>query len=261
MNVKELFDLKGKKAIITGGGRGIGSFIASGLAEAGADLVIASRKVQNLEKEAEKLQSLGVKVVPVKCNMESKEDIDELVKKAMQEFGTVDILVNNAGITWGAPTLDFPLDKWDKVFNINVRGAWILTQQVANIMKAKGGGKIINISSIYGSRGSLEIAHPAVPYNSSKAAIEILTKNLAVKLAEYKIYVNAIAPGFFRTDMMEYIFKPEMKGMLDAVLFHIPMAKVGDADHIKGLALFLASKASDYVTGAVIPVDGGLSAK
>ena len=138
MNVKELFDIKGKKAIVTGGGRGIGSFIAAGLAEAGADLVIASRKIQNLEKEAEELRKLGVKAIPVKCDMESKEDIDNLVKTAVQEFGTIDILVNNAGLTWGAPTLDFPLDKWDKIFNVNVRGLWILTQQVAKIMKDKG---------------------------------------------------------------------------------------------------------------------------
>jgi gluconate 5-dehydrogenase len=261
MNVKEMFDLKGKKAIITGGGRGIGSFIAKGLAEAGADIMLASRKIENLQKEAEELKALGVKAVPVKCDMEKKEDIDALVKTAMDEFGTVDILVNNAGLTWGAPTLQFPLDKWDKIFNVNVRGLWILTQQVCNIMKDKGGGKIINISSVYGSRGSLEIAHPAVPYNSSKAAVEILTKNLAVKLANHKIYVNAIAPGFFKTDMMAYIFKPEMKAMLDAVMGFVPLAKVGDEDDIKALAVFLASKASDYITGAVIPVDGGLLAK
>ncbi|MBN1495463.1 MAG: glucose 1-dehydrogenase [Spirochaetes bacterium] len=261
MNVKELFDLKGKKAIVTGGGRGIGSFISAALAEAGADLIIASRKMQNLEKEAKALEPLGVRVIPIKCDMESKEDIDNLVKTTMKEFGAIDILVNNAGITWGAPTLDFPLDKWDKVFNINVRGLWILTQQVAKIMKEKGGGKIINISSVFGSRGSLEIAHPAVPYNSSKAAVEVLTKNLAVKLGQYNIQVNAIAPGFFHTDMMEYVFKPEMKPVLDAMVAHIPLSKVGEENEIKGLALFLASRASDYVTGAVIPVDGGLGAK
>lgn len=261
MNVKELFDIKGKKAIVTGGGRGIGSFIAAGLAEAGADVVIASRKIQNLEKEAEELRKLGVKAIPVKCDMESKEDIDNLVKTAVQELGTIDILVNNAGLTWGAPTLDFPLDKWDKIFNVNVRGLWILTQQVAKIMKEKGGGKIINISSVFGSRGSLEIAHPAVPYNSTKAAVEILTKNLAVKLGQYNIKVNAIAPGFFHTDMMEYVFKPEMKPLFNAMVAQIPLGKVGEENEIKGLALFLASKASDYVTGAVIAVDGGLGAK
>jgi NAD(P)-dependent dehydrogenase (short-subunit alcohol dehydrogenase family) len=261
MNIKDLMDLKGKTAIVTGGGRGIGSFIAAGLAEAGADIVLASRKIQNLEKEAKELQSLGVKAVPVKCDMESEEDIANLVKTTIGEFGKIDILVNNAGLTWGAPTLEFPLEKWDKIFGVNVRGLWILTQQVARIMKDAGGGKIINISSIYGSRGSLEIAHPAVAYNPSKAAVEVLTKNLAIKLAPYKIYVNAIAPGFFKTDMMAYVFKPEMKPILDAIVSQIPLMSVGNEDEIKALAVFLASRASGYITGAVIPVDGGLAAK
>jgi len=261
MKVQDLFDLKGKVAIVTGGGRGIGKHIATGLAEAGADIVIASRKLENLEKTAKELETLGVKVLPVQCDMAVKEDIDNLVDTTMKEFGKINILVNNAGVTWGAPTLDFPLDKWDKVFEVNVRGVWILTQRVANIMKDAGGGKVINLSSIYGSRGSLEIAHPAVPYNSSKAAIEVLTKNLAVKLAQHKIFVNAIAPGFFRTDMMEFIFKPEMKAVLDATLGFIPLTRYGEENDIKGLAVFLASAASDFITGAVVPVDGGLLAR
>ena len=261
MKVQDLFDLKGKVAIVTGGGRGIGKHIATGLAEAGADIVIASRKLENLEKTAKELETLGVKILPVQCDMAVKEDIDNLVDTTMKEFGKINILVNNAGVTWGAPTLDFPLDKWDKVFEVNVRGVWILTQRVANIMKDAGGGKVINLSSIYGSRGSLEIAHPAVPYNSSKAAIEVLTKNLAVKLAQHKIFVNAIAPGFFRTDMMEFIFKPEMKAVLDATLGFIPLTRYGEENDVKGLAVFLASAASDFITGAVVPVDGGLLAR
>ncbi len=261
MNVNQLFDLSGKTAIVTGGGRGIGNFIATGLAEAGADVVIASRKMEKLEGAAEEISKLGVKCIPAKCDMSKKEDIDALVDLAMDKFGKIDILVNNAGITWGAPTLDFPLEKWEKVFDVNVKGVWILSQRVANIMKEKGGGKMINISSVYGSRGSLEIAHPAVAYNSSKAAVEVLTKNLAVKLAQYKIHVNCIAPGFFRTDMMEYIFKPEMKGILDATLGFIPLNRVGGEEDMKGLAVFLASAASDYITGAVIPADGGILAK
>jgi gluconate 5-dehydrogenase len=261
MNINEMFSLKGKVAIVTGGGRGIGKFIAQGLAEAGANVVIGSRKVQNCEEVAKELAKLGVKTLAVKCDMGSEEDISTLVDATMKEFGKVDILVNNAGITWGSPTLEFPLDKWDKIFQVNVRGVWILTQKVANIMKDGGGGKVINISSVFGSRGSIEEGHPAVPYNSSKAAVEILTKNLAVKLARYNIYINCIAPGFFRTDMMEYVFKPEMKPILDLTLAQIPLVKYGEEDHIKGLAVFLASKASDFVTGAVIPVDGGLSAK
>lgn len=260
MHVRDLFDLSGKVAVVTGGGRGIGKFIAAGLAEAGASVAIASRKLQNCEKEAQELAALGVKTLAVKCDMASKDDIDNLVKTTMDTFGTVDILVNNAGITWGAPTLEFPLDKWDKIFEVNARGVWILTQQVARIMKEKGGGKIINVSSVYGSRGSLEEAHPAVAYNPSKAAVEVLTKTLAVKLARYNIHVNCIAPGFFKTDMMAYVFKPEMKAILDLTLAHIPLNTYGDENEIKGLAVFLASKASDYMTGAVIPVDGGLAA-
>jgi NAD(P)-dependent dehydrogenase (short-subunit alcohol dehydrogenase family) len=153
------------------------------------------------------------------------------------------------------------MEKWDQIFNVNIRGAWMISQMTANIMKGSGGGKMINITSIHGERGSLEEAHPAVAYNSTKAALNILTMNLAVKLARYNIYVNAIAPGFFKTDMMKYLFKPEMKGVLDAFINYIPLKKVGEVDDIKGLAVFLASRASDYMTGAVIPCDGGIMAK
>lgn len=262
MKVKDMFDLTGKVAIITGGGRGIGEFMAEGLAEAGATIVLASRKVETCEETGKKLAAAnGVKYLAVKCDLAKEEDITNLVNVTMKEFGKIDILINNSGVTWGAPTLEFPIDGWDKIFNVNVRGVWILTQKVANIMKDAGGGKIINVSSIFGSRGSLEIAHPAVAYNSSKAAIEVLTKNLAVKLADHKIYVNCIAPGFFHTDMMGYVFKPGMENMLNAMLSVIPLRKAGEAEDIKGLAVFLSSRASDFMTGAVIPLDGGMAAK
>ena len=261
MKLQDLFSLKGKTAIVTGGGRGIGRFIATGLAEAGANVVIASRKFEKLEKAASEIASLGVKCTPVKCDMANRDDILNLVQSAVKEFGAMDILVNNAGVTWGAPTLEFPLEQWDKIFSVNVRGVWIISQEVAKIMKEKGGGKMINISSVMAFRGSVEEAHPAVPYNSSKAAINLLTMNLAIKLARYKINVNAIAPGFFHTDMMGYLDKPEMKPLRDAMLMQIPIPKMGEEDDIKGLAVFLASKASDYVTGAIIPVDGGMLAK
>ena len=242
MNFKESLDLKGQVAIVTGGGRGIGKFIATGLAEAGANVVIASRKLETLEKTARELEALGVKALPVKCDMGKKEDIDGVVDATMKEFGKINILVNNAGVTWGAPTLEFPLDRWDKIFEVNVRGVWIISQRVANIMKDQGGGKMINISSVMGFRGSIEEAHPAVPYNSSKAAINLLTMNLAIKLARYKINVNAIAPGFFHTDMMGYLDKPELKPVKDAMLLHIPIPRMGEEDDIKALAVFLASR-------------------
>ncbi len=169
--------------------------------------------------------------------------------------------MNNAGVTWGAPTLDFPLERWDQIFNVNVRALWILTQKVARIMKEQGGGSIINISSVMGFRGSEEKLHPAVPYNSSKAAINLLTMNLAVKLAPYKIRVNAIAPGFFLTDMMAYVEKPEFKPVLDMLLDTVPMRRIGQEDDMKGLAVFLASDASAYMTGHVVVNDGGYLAK
>ncbi|MBP8980815.1 MAG: glucose 1-dehydrogenase [Syntrophobacterales bacterium] len=262
MKLQDMFKLKGKTALVTGGGRGIGKFIATGLAEAGADIIVTSRKLKNLEATAQELaQSFGIRTLAIPCDLGKEEDIDRLVKEAAAWQGRIDILVNNAGATWGAPTLDFPLERWDQLFNINIRGVWILTQKVARIMKEQGGGNIINISSVMGFRGSEEAVHPAVPYNSTKAAVNVLTMNLAVKLAPYNIRVNAIAPGFFRTDMMAYIEKPEFKAAHDAIVASIPLRRVGDTDDMKAVAVFLASDASAYVTGHVLLNDGGLLAK
>ena len=262
MKLQDLFKLNGKVALITGGGRGIGRFIATGLAEAGADLVIASRKMKNLETTAEEIRkNSGVRVLPVACDVAKEEDIERLVSTAVEKFSHIDILVNNAGATWGAPTLEFPIERWDQLFNVNVRGVWILTQKVARVMKEKGGGSIINISSIMAFRGSDEKIHPAVPYNSTKGAINLLTMNLAVKLAPYNIRVNAIAPGYFRTDMMTYIEKPEFKEQYEQMLNLIPMRRVGDIDDMKGLAVFLASDASAYMTGQIVANDGGYLAR
>ncbi len=262
MRVQDLFRLNGRTALITGGGRGIGKFIATGLAEAGADLIIASRKLKNLESAAAELtKAFGIRVLPVACDLGSEKDIENLVVTAEKEFRRIDILVNNAGMTWGAPTLDFPLERWDQMFNINVRGVWILTQKIARHMRDQGGGNIINISSIMGFRGSEEAMHPAVPYNSTKAAINLLTRNLAVKLAPFNIRVNAIAPGFFRTDMMAYIEKPEFKAAYEVILKEIPLRRTGDINDMKAVAVFLASDASAYMTGHVLVNDGGYLAK
>ncbi len=262
MKLQDMFKLNGKTALVTGGGRGIGRFIATGLAEAGADVIVTSRKMKNLEPTAQELAaSYGVRAYALPCDLGKEEDIDRLVGEAAAKCGRIDILVNNAGATWGAPTLDFPLERWDQLFNINIRGVWILTQKVARIMKNQGGGNIINISSVMGFRGSEEAVHPAVPYNSTKAAINVLTMNLAVKLAPYNIRVNAIAPGFFRTDMMAYIEKPEFKAAHDAIVDSIPLRRVGDQDDMKAVAVFLASDASAYLTGHVLINDGGLLAK
>lgn len=262
MKLTEMFSLKGKVALVTGGGRGIGKFIATGLAEAGADIILTSRKIKNLEATAAELTAnQKVKAAAIACDMAREETVETMLRDALKQFGRIDILVNNAGATWGAPTLDFPLEKWDQLFNVNVRGVWVLTQKVARIMKEQGGGNIINISSVMAFRGSTEEGHPAIPYNSTKAAINLLTMNLAVKLAPFKIRVNAIAPGFFHTDMMAYVDKPEFKAVREAIIKEIPLQRIGEMDDMKGVAVFLASPASRFMTGHVLVVDGGQIAK
>ncbi len=262
MKLTEMFSLKGKVALVTGGGRGIGKFIATGLAEAGADIILTSRKIKNLEATAAELTAnQKVKTAAIACDMAREDTVEAMLQDAVKQFGRIDILVNNAGATWGAPTLDFPLEKWDQLFNVNVRGVWVLTQKVARIMKEQGGGTIINISSVMAFRGSTEEGHPAVPYNSTKAAINLLTMNLAVKLAPFNIRVNAIAPGFFHTDMMAYVDKPEFKAIREAIIREIPLRRIGDIDDMKGVAVFLASPASQFMTGHVLVLDGGQIAK
>lgn len=262
MALPDLFRLDGRVALVTGGGRGLGRAMAWALAQAGAHLVLASRKAGPLEAAARELEKAhGTRVLAVPCDVGREEDLARLVEVATGAFPRIHVLVNNAGITWGAPTLEYPQEQWDRVFDVNVRGTWILTRRVASHMKEAGGGSIINVSSVLGSRGTDEDLHPAVPYNSTKAAINALTQNLAVKLAPYRIRVNAIAPGFFRTDMMAWIEKPQFAQARQRMLGMIPMGRPGEMEDIQGLALFLASDASAYVTGQVMAVDGGLLAR
>jgi NAD(P)-dependent dehydrogenase (short-subunit alcohol dehydrogenase family) len=255
MNIKELFSLRKKVAIITGGGRGIGKFIAGGLAEAGADVVLASRKIENCVEAAKEFEELGVKAIAVQCDMAKINDIDNLVKTSVESFGKIDILVNNAGLTWGAPTLEYPLDKWEKVINVNLRAVFFLSQNVARIMVKQNRGKIINITSVLGVRGATEKMNPAVAYNASKGGINALTLDLAVKLARNNINVNGIAPGYFDTDLFNYARGDEV--FLEKLFNKIPAGRLGLEDDIKGAAVFLASDASNYVTGHILSVDGG----
>jgi gluconate 5-dehydrogenase len=259
MKLQEMFSLKDKVALVTGGSRGIGKFIAVGLAEAGANLVLASRKEAKLQATASELKQWGIQVAYAQCDMAVESDIQRLVDTAMKEFGRIDILINNAGVTWGAPTFQYPQEQWDKIMNVNLRGVWILTQKVGNIMKDQGGGKIIMVTSIMGLRGADEQSQPAVAYNASKGAIITLTKDLAMKWAPHQIYVNAIAPGYFATDMMRFLEgNPQAK---QEALAKVPLQRMGTEDDIKGLAVFLASPASHYMTGQTIVVDGGYTAK
>jgi NAD(P)-dependent dehydrogenase (short-subunit alcohol dehydrogenase family) len=256
MNSKDLFSLKGKTAIVTGGGRGLGEQIAEAYADAGANVVICSRNFEACQEISESLKAKGVRSLALKCDVSNPEEIQYVVDETMKEFCQIDILVNNSGVSWGAPVLEMPADKWDKVMNINLKAVFLFSQAVGKIMKEQRSGKIINIASIAGLGGQDPNVMDAIGYSTSKGAVITFTKDLAVKLAPYNIHVNAIAPGFFPTKMA--------KGVLDysgdKILERTPAGRFGSDDDMKGPALFLASDASNYVYGHVLVVDGGTSA-
>ncbi|MYL32622.1 glucose 1-dehydrogenase [Pontibacillus yanchengensis] len=257
MSVKQLFDLTGKTAIVTGGGRGLGEQISEGFAEAGANLVLCSRKKDACEAVALRLkEEYKVETLALECDVTNPEDINQVVTKAREMFGSIDILVNNSGATWGAPSLEMPLEAWQKVMNVNTTGTFLMAQAVGKEMVEQKSGKIINISSVAGLGGVDPRFMDTVGYNASKGALITLTKDLAVKWGPYGVNVNAIAPGFFPTKMSKGVL--EQGG--DYILDRTPLNRFGREEDLKGAALFLASKASDYVTGDILTVDGGMHA-
>lgn len=258
MNVSQLFDLTGQTALVTGGGRGIGRHLALGLAEAGADVIVASRKRANLDDAVRAIEKLGRRAWAFEADLSKTEDVDALVAFAAETVKRLDVLVANSGFAWGAPVLEHGLDGWDKVYDLNVRGTFYLCQQVARRMKDAGGGNIILVSSISGLRGARDEEQPSVAYNTSKGAVITLTKELAVKLAPFGIRVNGIAPGPFATDMMDHMLDhPER---WNAFRQRIPLGRAGEEDDIKGVIVFLASDASAFVDGHTVIVDGGIMA-
>lgn len=256
MKVMELFDLTGKTAIITGGGRGLGEQIAVGLAEAGANVVLCSRKKEACEDVADQVRKMGVKALALKCDITNANEVQAVIDETKREFGTIDILVNNSGATWGAPAQEMPLEAWQKVINVNVTGTFLMSQAAGRVMIEQGGGKIINIASVAGLGGIDPRVMDTIGYNTSKGAVITFTKDLAVKWGRYNINVNAIAPGFFPTKMTKVVIE-EGK---DPILGSTPLGRFGTDDDLKGAALFLASNASNYVTGDVLIVDGGTHA-
>jgi gluconate 5-dehydrogenase len=253
MNVKAMFDLSGKIAIVTGGGRGIGLKMAEGLAEAGANVVLCSRKLENCQKVAEEIAKMGGKTLPLKCDVKSPKDIQYVVDTTLKEFSRLDILVNNSGANWGAPPEEYRLEGWQKVMETNMTGVFLFCQIAGRVMIRQKSGNIINIASIMGMIGMESDAADAIAYSASKGALIAFTKDLAAKWAGHNIRINAIAPGWFPTDMTEWVL--ENHG--EKLLRHIPMGRFGEADELKGATVYLASEASRYVTGAIIPVDGG----
>src|SRR4030066_2343375 len=245
------FSLKGKVALVTGGSRGIGKAIAVGLAMAGADVALASRKLPDLEEVAKEIKGAGRKSLAVATHVGRLEEINNLVTKVKEEFGRIDILVNNAGTN---PTMDQAMEieerAWDSVMNLNLKGLFFLSQAVAKLMKEQGGGKIINVASIEGiTPGILPV------YAISKAGVIMATKVMAQQWAKYNIRVNAIAPGLTRTRFSEALWSnPDI---LSVAMLLTPMAPGAEPEEMGGAGVFLASDASGYVTGQVLAVDGG----
>lgn len=255
MSVRKLFDLGGRVAIVTGGAVGLGRQMSQALAEMGAHLVLCARKKDRCEQAAAELKQLGVRTLPLSCDLRNPASIQQVVNATVSEFGRIDVLINNAGTSWGAPVEEMRLEHWDKVIQTNLTGTFIFSQAVGKVMIAQRRGKIINIASIAGLGGTPPEL-PITGYSASKGGIIILTKDLACKWAGHNIQVNAIAPGWFPSDMSEVVIEKNREFLLDK----IPLRRFGSNHDLKGAAVFLASHASDYVTGHVLVVDGGQSA-
>ena len=250
--LKQLFDLTGRVAIVTGGSRGLGEEMAEGLAEAGAALMLCARREQWLTPTLEAFRGKGVRVEGMVCDVSVPEQVQAVVDKTVATYGKVDILVNNAGISWGAEPEDMPFDKWQKVIDINLTGAFLFSQAAGREMLKKQYGRIINIASIAGLHASVNGSH-YVGYAASKAGLMGLTRELAASWGRSNIRVNAIAPGFFHSRLAD----PAIVHAEPHIKATSPIPRVGDAGELKGVCVFLASDASNYITGQTIVVDGG----
>jgi NAD(P)-dependent dehydrogenase (short-subunit alcohol dehydrogenase family) len=252
--MSDLFDIRGKVAIVTGSSRGIGEAIARRLAEAGVRVVISSRKQDVLDQMADEMKADGLEVFPVAAHNGDKAALRNLVDRTVERHGTVDILINNAATNpHFGPILEAEDSMWQKTFEVNVMGNFWLTQAAVEVMRGNGGGKIINVASVNGLRpGRFQGV-----YSVTKAAVINLTQTLAMELASENIQVNAIAPGLIKTKFAQAIWDNDM--LLQGILDRTPQGRIGDPDDIAGLALYLAAPASNFATGQVFVVDGGLT--
>ncbi|HEX3329258.1 MAG TPA: glucose 1-dehydrogenase [Gaiellales bacterium] len=254
MTVRELFDLSGRVAIVTGGATGIGLQMADTLAELGASVVVCGRDGERCERVAGDLErERGVRCAGLPCDVSSSDAVTRLVAKTTDRFGRIDVLVNNAGTAWADPVEDTPLRGWQKVVDVNLTGVFLCSQAAGRVMIGQGGGKIVNIASITGLRGQPPEELDAIAYSTTKGAVVAFTRDLATKWARHGIAVNAIAPGWFPTDLSQ----PVLARAGDRLTAAIPMRRYGGDSDLKGAIAYLASAASDYVTGHTLVVDGG----
>lgn len=248
--ILDKFKLDEKVAIVTGSARGLGQAMAIGLAEAGADISLVD--ILDMKETQQQIEKLGRRCIAIKANLSSKDCVEEIVNTTVQKLGAIDILVNNAGIIRRAPFVEFSEKDWDDVMNINIRTLFFLSQAVVRIfMKQAKGGKIINTASMLSFQGGILVPS----YTSSKSAVAGLTRLMASELAQHNINVNAIAPGYMATDNTAPLRQDPVRSK--AILGRIPVGRWGEPDDLKGMVVFLASQASSYLYGAIIPVDGG----
>jgi gluconate 5-dehydrogenase len=255
--IQQLFDLSGKTALVTGGSRGLGLQMAHALGEAGARVMISSRKAEDLEQAVATLQDAGIDARWIAADCAKADDIERLANETLHRMGDVDILVNNAGATWGAPAEDHPLEAWDKVLNLNVRGYFLLSKAIAKkSMIARRSGRIINIASIAGLNGNPAFMK-SIAYNTSKGAVINFTRALGAEWGAHNITVNAICPGFFHSKMTAGMISTVGE---DNMADGAPLKRLGDDEDLKGVCLLFASDAGKHITGQWLAVDGGVSA-
>lgn len=254
--LKDLFDLSGKVALVTGGSRGLGQEMAEGLAEAGASLMLLARREQWLTPAVERFRSFGYRCEGLLCDVSKPDEVQATVDRTIEIYGQIDILINNAGVTWGQPIEDHSLEKWEMVLQINLTGAFLFSQRVGREMLKRKSGNIINVASIAGLKATMESGQHIVGYVAAKGGLIAMTREFAAKWARRGVRVNAIAPGFFPSRMTERVLE-ETQPLIES---GVPMGRVGREGELKGVAVFLASPASGYITGQTIVVDGGSTA-
>jgi NAD(P)-dependent dehydrogenase (short-subunit alcohol dehydrogenase family) len=254
MSVIDLFRLDGKVAIVTGGSRGLGLWMAEGLAEAGADVVLCARKLEPCEEAAKAIAEIGVRSLAVGCDVTDPDAVKALVERTLSEFGRIDILVNNAGYIWEEPPESVTLETWNRTLAINATGTFLCSQEAGRQMIKQRQGKIINITSVSGLASVDPDLSNTIPYSAAKGAIVAFTRDLARKWCPHNINVNAIAPGYFGTKMSKFLVEHRNPQLMNA----IHMKRLGVKDEIKGVAVFLSSAAANYITGQILAVDGGV---
>ncbi|HZF81361.1 MAG TPA: SDR family oxidoreductase, partial [Rubrivivax sp.] len=253
--IQKLFDLSGQTALVTGGSRGLGLQMAEALGEAGARLMLCSRKAADLEEAAAHLAERGIKAEWVAADASDPAQVQKVVDETMAKLGRIDVLVNNAGATWGAPAEDYPIEAWDKVMNLNIRSLFLFAQAVGKAsMIPNKHGRIINVASIAGLGGSMDVKF--IAYGTSKGAAVNFTRTLAAEWGAYGITVNALAPGFFPSKMTKGVLAQFGTEKLAAAA---PLKRIGDDDDLKGAVLLFASAAGKHITGQILAVDGGVS--